>query len=103
AMKLRPAHSLLAVIGSIATQISLCRPAVVTLLILGSPAMVAAGVTDTPCPPGAIAVEPGASVQTAVDSAGEGAAFCLKSGVHRVQARRPPPGQRLHRQAGPLP
>src|SRR5262245_13394668 len=43
----------------------------------------AGGVVDVPCPPGAIAVEPGASIQAAVDSAGDGAVFCLKNGTHR--------------------
>src|SRR5262245_4511400 len=46
------------------------------------------GVTRTQCPHEAIAVEPGTSIQTAVDTAGEGATFCLKNGVHRIQAIR---------------
>ena len=37
----------------------------------------------------AIAVEPGASIQAAVDSAGDGAVFCLKNGMHRAQVVRP--------------
>ena len=67
-------------------------------MILGSPATAAAaaGVTDAPCPPGAIAVEPGASIQAAVDSAGDGAVFCLKNGMHRVQVVRPRPGQSFY-------
>ncbi|MCA6122018.1 right-handed parallel beta-helix repeat-containing protein [Bradyrhizobium sp. WSM 1704] len=52
-----------------------------------------AGVIDSRCPPGAIAVEPGAAIQPAVERAGEGAAFCLKNGIHRVQAVRPKSGQ----------
>ena len=51
------------------------------------------------CPPDAIAVEPGASIQAAVDSAGDGATFCLKNGVHRAQAVRPRPGQRFYGEA----
>ena len=57
---------------SLATRISVCWSALSPLLILGSPATAAAavaGVTDAPCPPGAIAVEPGASIQAAVDGA----------------------------------
>jgi parallel beta helix pectate lyase-like protein len=49
----------------------------------------AQGVTDEPCPLGAIAVEPGASIQAAVDRAGEGAVFCLQAGIHRMQVVRP--------------
>jgi hypothetical protein len=49
-----------------------------------------------PCPQGAIVVEPGASVQAAADRAEEGAAFCLKNGLHRSQAVRPKRGQSFH-------
>jgi parallel beta-helix repeat protein len=41
-------------------------------------------------------VEPGASIQAAVDRAGDGAAFCLKNGIHRMQAIRPKPGQSFY-------
>jgi hypothetical protein len=54
------------------------------------------GIVDSPCPPGAIAVSPEELVQTAVDRAGEGATFCLKNGVHRIQAIRPKPWQSFH-------
>jgi hypothetical protein len=60
----------------------------------------AQGVADDPCPPGAIAVEPGASIQSAVDRAGDGAAFCLKDGIHRMQVIRPKPGQSFHGEGG---
>jgi parallel beta-helix repeat protein len=50
----------------------------------------------SPCPRDSIAVEPGASIQMAVDSAGDGAVFCLKNGVHRAQAVRPRPRQRFY-------
>ena len=66
------------------------------LLILGSSVTAVAGVTDAPCPPAAIGIEPGASIQAAVDSAGEGAAFCLKNGTHRMQAVRPRSGQSFY-------
>lgn len=56
----------------------------------------APGVVDAPCPPEAIAVEPGASIQAAVDRAGSGATFCIKSGIHRVQVIRPKPRQSFH-------
>src|SRR5271163_2858778 len=98
-MNFRPADSLWAGIWSLAARISVCWPALSTLLILGSPATAAAaaaGVTDAPCPLNAIAVEPGASIQAAVDGAGDGAVFCLKNGMHRVQAVRPRPGQSFY-------
>jgi len=72
---------------------------IMMLALLAPPVAAAAdvrGVADEPCPPGAIAVEPGASIQTAVDRAGDGAAFCLKNGIHRMQAIRPKPVQSFH-------
>jgi hypothetical protein len=54
------------------------------------------GVADKPCPPGAIAVEAGSSVQDAVDRAAGNATFCLKNGVHRLQVIRPKGGQRFY-------
>jgi Right handed beta helix region len=54
------------------------------------------GVTNKPCPPSAIAVAPGASIQDAVDRAAEGTVFCLKNGTHRMQVVRPRQGQSFH-------
>ena len=88
-MNSRPADSLRVNLWSLATRISVCWPVLSTLLILGSPATAAAaaaGVTDAPCPLGAIAVEPGASIQAAVDSAGDGPD--VRHHVHRLPARR---------------
>jgi parallel beta-helix repeat protein len=66
-------------------------------LVAWAPAAYAqAGVADTPCPAGAIAVGPEESIQKAVDGAAEGAAFCLKSGIHRSQAIRPRNGQSFY-------
>src|SRR6266446_2278405 len=62
----------------------------------GAAAPATQGVTNEPCPPGAVVVEPKASIQAAVDRADEGAAFCLKNGVHRLQVIRPKRGQRFH-------
>src|SRR5258708_8300094 len=53
-------------------------------------------VNSSSCPHDAIAVEPGASIQAAVDFADDGAVFCLKSGIHRAQAVRPRPKQRFY-------
>lgn len=55
-----------------------------------------AGVTGSSCPSNAIAIEPGALIQVAADVAGDGAAFCLKNGIHRAQAVRPRPRQRFY-------
>lgn len=41
------------------------------------------------CPPGAVPVPSGASIQAAVDRSAEGTAFCLETGVHRLQVVRP--------------
>jgi parallel beta-helix repeat protein len=48
------------------------------------------------CPGHAIDVQPGASIQAAVDFAGAGATFCLKQGIHRGQSVRPRPRQRFY-------
>jgi hypothetical protein len=45
------------------------------------------------CPLDATAIEPGASIQAAVDIVGDGGVFCIKNGVHRAQAVRPKRGQ----------
>ncbi len=82
-------------IRSLGTRLFLYAPALLTLLIVSFPAT-AAGVTEVPCPPGAIDVEPGASIQAAVDGAGDGAVFCLKNGVHRTQSVRPRSGQSFY-------
>ena len=61
-----------------------------------------AGVDDASCPRGAIDVLPGNPVQAAVDQAGEGAVFCLKSGIHRAQAIRPRARQMFYGEAGTI-
>lgn len=53
-------------------------------------------VNTSSCPYDAIAIQPGRSIQAAVDFAGDGAVFCLKKGVHRAQAVRPRAGQHFH-------
>ena len=84
---------------SLIATISVCLPAVSSLPGLACPAVAAAtarGVAEERCPPGAVDVEPGASIQAAVDSAGDHAVFCLKNGIHRMQAIRPRRGQHFH-------
>jgi Right handed beta helix region len=65
-----------------------------SLLTAADPAN--SGVTGSSCPANAIAIEPGALIQATVDLAGDGAAFCLKNGIHRAQAVRPRPRQRFY-------
>jgi hypothetical protein len=55
-----------------------------------------ADINGSSCPLNAIAVEPGASIPAAVDRAGKGAAFCLKS-------RGSPEGLSLKSELGPAP
>jgi parallel beta-helix repeat protein len=62
----------------------------------------APGVANQPCPPGAVAVMPGSSIQAAVDQAGPNAAFCLKNGVHRIQVVRPLDGQSFYGEGGTI-
>ncbi|WIM12349.1 MAG: hypothetical protein OJF58_003311 [Enhydrobacter sp.] len=71
----------------------ICLLLAFALLIAGGPSVAWAG--EAPCPAGAIAIEPGASIQAAVDRAGDGAVFCLKNGIHRAQSIRPRTGQRF--------
>ena len=52
------------------------------------------------CPVNSISVEPGSSIQSMVDRAGDGAVFCLKAGIHRAQAIRPRAGQHFHGEGG---
>ena len=54
-----------------------------------------AGVNPSTCPVNTIVIEPGSSIQAAVDRSDEGAVFCLKNGVYRAQAVRPRAGQRF--------
>src|SRR5262245_48110731 len=70
-----------------------CAHLLLGLLLACTAARAEPGVTPTPCPDHATAVEPGVSIQAAVDAAGEGAAFCLKNGEYRMQAIRPRRGQ----------
>ena len=76
------------------------RKAVIgTLVVCGLLVVAEAAISDvngSSCPRDAIAVVPGASIQAAVDFAGDGAAFCLRNGIHRAQAIRPRPKQRFY-------
>lgn len=63
-------------------------------LLLRGPAA-HAGTKEAPCPPGAIPIVAGAAIQPIVDALGNDAEFCLKNGIHRLQAVRPRRGQRF--------
>lgn len=54
------------------------------------------GVTNVRCPAGAIDVAADASIEDAVERAGEGAVLCLKNGVHRLQVVRPKRNQHFY-------
>lgn len=69
-------------------------PLMLSVYVVAAPAM--AGVADMPCPASAISIEPGVSIQAAVERAGDGALFCLKNGTHRMQVVRPKLGQRFY-------
>jgi Right handed beta helix region len=51
------------------------------------------GPVSRPCPTQSINVNPGQSIQAAVERYGNGAVFCLKNGIHRAQIVRPRNGQ----------
>lgn len=79
------------------------RTVIGTLALCGVLVAATAAVVDvnsSACPFDAIAIEPGNSIQAAVDLAGEGAVFCLKKGVHRAQAIRPRAGQMFFGESG---
>ena len=46
-----------------------------------------------PCPPAAIPIEVGQSIDSAAQAAPEGAAFCIRAGIHRSQSIHPKTGQ----------
>jgi hypothetical protein len=54
------------------------------------------------CPAHATEIVPGQSIQGAIDQAGEGAAFCLKAGVHRMQQVVPKNAQSFHGESGAI-
>jgi parallel beta-helix repeat protein len=76
------------------------RRSLIIALLVGGSLLTAQAIffdaSGSSCPDGAIEVEPGASIQAAVDFAGDGAVFCLKNGIHRAQAVRPLPRQRFY-------
>ncbi|MBS0524147.1 MAG: right-handed parallel beta-helix repeat-containing protein [Proteobacteria bacterium] len=60
------------------------------------PQAAVAGIGNSSCPRGAVAIEPGSSIQEMVDRVGDGGVFCLKNGIHRAQVVRPRQGQRFY-------
>ncbi len=85
--------------GSLGSARALARKSaacLAALLCLLAATSAQSGVLDEPCPAGTIAIQPGASIQAAVDRAGDDASFCLKSGIHRAQAVRPRQNQRFY-------
>jgi hypothetical protein len=70
--------------------------AVLCSLWIGAAATFLYADSSSSCPFDAIAIEPGAAIQAVVDRAGDGAGFCLKTGIHRAQAIRPRSKQRFY-------
>jgi parallel beta-helix repeat protein len=70
----------------------------ITALVAGFPLVAPAkvGVRSASCPQDAIAIEPGVSIEAAITKGGEGAVFCLKNGIHRMQAVRPQARQHFY-------
>ena len=66
------------------------------LLLAGSLGVAAHPAPGLACPANAIPITPSASIQDAVDAAGEHATFCLKAGMHRLQVVRPRGGQSFY-------
>jgi Right handed beta helix region/O-Antigen ligase len=92
-----PVGSRLSIARSLAAPAAIVLPLATTPFIaLPSATAAEPGVSNKPCPPSAIPVAAGASIQDAVDRAGDGAVFCLKNGTHRMQAVRPRQGQSFH-------
>jgi parallel beta-helix repeat protein len=87
-------------VGTAAPRVT-CGVMVLCGLLFASQAAFA-GTSGAACPAGAVAVAPGTSIQAVIDKAGDGAAFCLKSGVHRVQVVRPRSGQRFYGETGTI-
>jgi hypothetical protein len=77
----------------------LCAAMVLASVLGSSPAVsapVPQGVVEAPWPSGAIAVFPGASIQAAVDQAGNDAIFYPRNGVHSAQVVRLIDGQSFY-------
>lgn len=58
--------------------------------------------SGTSCPAGAIAIGPDEKIQDAVSNAGEGAKFCLSTGIYRLQDVTPKNGQAFFGQDGTI-
>ena len=86
--------------SSAARNITVYTFAFCSLLIAAMTAF--ADVNNSSCPLGAIAVEPGSSIQSTVDGSGEGAVLCLKQGIHRAQAIRPRARQMFYGETGTI-
>ena len=70
------------------------------LLLLGLVAGLGWRPAQPACPSKAIEVLPGQSIQSAADKAGDGAAICLKTGIHRLQKVSPLPRQSFYGEPG---
>jgi hypothetical protein len=80
------------------TRRAMAATVLVSLLLGGLSVghVVGRGDGGSACPHEAVSIEPGESIQAAVNLAGDGATFCLRNGVHRGQSVRPQQGQRFY-------
>jgi hypothetical protein len=53
-------------------------------------------------PQDAIAIDAGGEIEAAINNAGEGAVFCLKNGIYRMQALRPRARQHFYSEAATI-
>jgi parallel beta-helix repeat protein len=90
---------MIAYIRRLAARKTLVRNSAICALLISAVAAFV-DVNRSSCPYDAIALEPGESIQGAVDLAGEGAVFCLKKGVHKTQAIRPQARQAFYGESG---
>lgn len=77
-----------------ATSTLICASVLCVLLITDRVSL--AQTRDMACPANTVAIQPGASIQAAVDRAGDGAGFCLKNGIYKMQAVQPRSNQRFY-------
>ncbi|MBT8165572.1 MAG: right-handed parallel beta-helix repeat-containing protein [Acidimicrobiia bacterium] len=67
-----------------------------------APAPPGSGGGGSEVPPGAISVNPGTNIQSAIDDAPDGATFYIRAGVHRLQRFQPKPGNTIIGEPGAI-
>ena len=72
------------------------------LVLSGVPCLVWHAPQVAACPPNALSISAGKSIQEAVEKAGVTAVLCLKAGVHRMQTVKPQQGQSFQAEEGAI-